>query len=94
MESKLNVEIDQIIISLTNDECLSIANGATITDRHNPFDPSAKVEVVPLAALDPTYVPFDPSNPQRERLFDAFSKVACRAMIQAITIFESSYRKN
>lgn len=81
MESKLDTIKDQVIITLTHDECLAVASGETISDRDNPFDPMAKVEIMPLQQLDPTYEPFDPLNKHGDRLFDAFARVACSATV-------------
>jgi len=55
MESQLRIDNDQVIITLTGDECLQIADGSTVMDRNNPFDPMAKVEVQPLANIDPDF---------------------------------------
>jgi len=81
MESRLDLENDQVVITLSNGECLSIADGHMVSDRNNPFDPMAKVEVAPFAQLDPTYEAFDPSNNRGDGLFKAFSRVACKAIV-------------
>ena len=81
MESRLDEKKDQVVITLTNEECLAIAGGRTLSDRNNPFDPMAKVEVAPFTQLDPTYEPFELLNTQGDRLFDAFSRVACKAIV-------------
>ena len=81
MDSRLDTEKDQVVISLTNQECLDIAGGRMIGDRNNPFDPMAKIEVALYTELDPTYKPFDPLNTDGDRLTDAFARVACKATI-------------
>ncbi len=80
MESRLDKRNDQVVVALTNNECLRIADGQVISDRNNPFDPMAKVEVRPLIDIDPTYETFD-FNSRDSRLTDALARVACRAMI-------------
>jgi hypothetical protein len=80
MESRLDIGTDQLVISLMNDECLAVARGDMISDRNNPFDPMAKVEVAPYDQLDPTYEAYDPvRNPGG--LLETLAKVACRAII-------------
>jgi|GEM_PF-1767524 len=80
MESRLDIGTDQLVISLTNDECLAVARGDMISDRNNPFDPMAKIEVAPYDELDPTYEAYDfTKNPGG--LMETLAKVACRAII-------------
>jgi len=78
MESQLRLDNDQVIITLTNDECLQVADGGTVMDRNNPFDPMAKVEVQPLSDLDPTYKARSIHEPDFAK---RMGNVVCRAQV-------------
>jgi len=81
MESRLDEDNDQVVISLANEDCLAVASGRMIGGRENPYDLMAKIEVAPLENIDPTYEAFDRFRPRGDNLRAALSRVACRAIV-------------
>lgn len=78
MKSRIDTEADMVIVSLTGDECMVLVNGGTVTDRNNPFDPSAKVDVRQLADIDPDYRPKTISDPN---FLKQLGNTICRAVV-------------
>lgn len=78
MESSLDKQSDKVTISLTGDECLVLLDGGTITDRNNPFDPSAKVDIRQLTDVDPSYVPLTIAHPE---FLKQLGGTTCRATV-------------
>jgi len=78
MEFQLDSEKDQIIITLSHDECIEVGSGQTLTDRGNPYDPLAKIDVRPLSDIDPTYRPLPLSD---MRFLSRLGSVSCRAVV-------------
>lgn len=78
MESSLDTELDQIIVTLSHSECLEIAEPGAVITGPSPLGKQAMLEIRPIMDFDPSY---EPLRPGQSGFASRLGEVACHVQV-------------